>query len=158
MNVLEKIVQRKREEIEAAKSKRSQAELQAAIKDAPPVRDFVAALRQPGQVSLIAEVKKASPSAGLIRADFDPVSIAKIYADHGAACISVLTDESFFQGHLDFLKAHVRADIFKLMGGEPLLHPQLVPLLGRYLSVEAVGGSLTAADFQGVAPVKLPGA
>ncbi len=126
MNVLEKIVQRKREEIEQAKSRRSLAELQTALPDAPPVRDFVAALRQPGVVSLIAEVKKASPSAGLIRADFDPVGIAEIYADHGAACISVLTDESFFQGHLDFLRDIRKAVSVPVLRKDFLLDPYQV--------------------------------
>ncbi|WP_166830779.1 indole-3-glycerol phosphate synthase TrpC [Thalassoroseus pseudoceratinae] len=126
MNVLEKIVERKREEIATAKSKLSLTELQAALADAPPVRDFVAALRQPGQVSLIAEVKKASPSAGLIRADFDPVAIANTYADHGAACISVLTDESFFQGHLDFLRDIRRAVSVPVLRKDFLLDPYQV--------------------------------
>jgi indole-3-glycerol phosphate synthase len=67
------------------------------------VRNFFAALTSPGSIKLIAEVKKASPSAGVIRAEFDPVAIARTYAQHGATCISVLTDEPYFQGRLEYL-------------------------------------------------------
>jgi indole-3-glycerol phosphate synthase len=102
-DILEKIVTRKREEIAEAKSRCAKSELESRLAQAPPVRDFVAALRQADDMALIAEVKKASPSAGIIRADFDPVAIAKTYAEQGASCLSVLTDEHFFQGHLDFL-------------------------------------------------------
>ena len=103
--ILDKIVTTKREEIAAAKVRRPGAELRAQLADAPPPRDFLAALSKPGPIKLIAEVKKASPSAGLIREDFDPVEIAKTYEAHGASCISVLTDEPYFQGHLDYLSA-----------------------------------------------------
>lgn len=109
-NVLDRIVTQKWRDIEQARSQRSLAELQTAIASAPAVRDFPAALRAARHVALIAEVKKASPSAGIIREDFDPVTIATAYADHGASCISVLTDESFFQGRLEFLK-QVRAAV-----------------------------------------------
>lgn len=103
--ILEKIVVSKRDEIEAASTATPLEELRAQLRDAPPVRDFAQALRGAGGVRLIAEVKKASPSAGVIREDFDPAEIAGIYAAHGASCISVLTDEKHFQGHLDYLRA-----------------------------------------------------
>lgn len=104
-NVLTRIIDHKRGEIAEAKRLRPVEGLREQLAAAPPVRDFAAALRAKTDVALIAEVKKASPSAGVIRADFDPVVIAKTYERHGAACLSVLTDEHFFQGHLDYLKA-----------------------------------------------------
>ena len=104
-NILQEIVNRKRTEIESARSSRSVEQLEADLASAPEPRDFLAALQQAPRLGLIAEVKKASPSAGLIRADFDPVRIAQIYERHGAACLSVLTDEHYFQGHLDYLRA-----------------------------------------------------
>lgn len=109
MTVLDKIVATKWQEIDAAKAQVPEAELRAAIDDAPPVRNFFAAIADDPHISLIAEVKKASPSKGIIRADFDPVSIAQIYSKHGATCISVLTDKEYFQGDLQFLR-QIRAD------------------------------------------------
>ncbi len=114
VSILEKIVQTKRAEIERARSERPLDAVLRACADAPPVRDFVGALRQaagdPARgIGLIAEVKRASPSAGIIREDFDPVAIARTYERHGAACISCLTDEPFFQGRLEYLMAIRRA-------------------------------------------------
>jgi indole-3-glycerol phosphate synthase len=102
--VLDKIVATKRQEIAAAKQRLPGAELSRRLADAPPVRDFFGALAKKGPIRLIAEVKKASPSAGVIRRDFDPVAIARIYEQHGASCISVLTDETYFQGRLEYLE------------------------------------------------------
>lgn len=102
--ILDKIVAHKRDEIAQAKSARPEAELRAQLKDAPPVRDFFAALAADGPIKLIAEVKKASPSKGVIRADFHPVEIARSYERAGASCLSVLTDEHFFQGSLEYLR------------------------------------------------------
>ena len=127
--VLDRIVAVKRREIAAARERVSEAELQRRLADAPPVRDFFAALAQPGPIRLIAEVKKASPSAGVIREDFDPVAIAQTYERHGASCLSVLTDEPHFQGHLDYLTA-VRANV-----GLPVLRKDFV--LDTYQVVEA---------------------
>src|SRR5215475_7879761 len=103
-NILEQIVATKRREVEAAKAQLPLAELRDRAADAPPPRDFLAPLAAAGRVSLIAEVKKASPSKGVIRADFDPVEIALIYARHGADCLSVLTDEPYFQGSQEYLR------------------------------------------------------
>jgi indole-3-glycerol phosphate synthase len=105
-NVLQKIVAHKRQEL-AANSNQID-ELKAQVLDIAPPLDFVAALSAPG-VSLIAEVKKASPSKGVIREDFQPIEIAQAYKAGGASCVSILTDEKFFQGHLDFLTA-IRAE------------------------------------------------
>jgi indole-3-glycerol phosphate synthase len=105
VDVLEKIVAEKQSEIAAARRARPAESLVERLGTAPPVRDFVAALKSGFGMRVIAEVKKASPSAGLIRADFDPVAIATTYEEYGAACISVLTDGSFFHGSLDDLIA-----------------------------------------------------
>lgn len=103
--ILDKILATKADEIAAAKLRTPLDSLRSMVGDAGSTKDFEQQLRVgPGRVRLIAEVKKASPSAGIIRADFDPVAIAKSYAAAGASCISVLTDENYFQGHLDFLR------------------------------------------------------
>jgi len=110
MTILERILRDKEQEVADSRRRRPLADLRAHARDLPATRDFVGALRgaAPPHTTaprIIAEIKKASPSAGLIRADFDPVAIARIYASHGAAAISVLTDSKFFQGSLDFLTA-----------------------------------------------------
>ncbi|HEX5106138.1 MAG TPA: indole-3-glycerol phosphate synthase TrpC [Pirellulaceae bacterium] len=102
--ILEQIVASKRAEIERAKAAIPIAELRARLPDAPAVRDFFAPLAAEGPIKLIAEVKKASPSKGVIRADFDPVAIGRTYEAHGAMCLSILTDEPYFQGSLEYLK------------------------------------------------------
>lgn len=131
--VLDKIVATKRTEIDRVRAAVPEEELRAQLADAPPVRDFFAALAAGPPIRLIAEVKKASPSAGVIRADFEPVSIAKIYETHGASCISVLTDESYFQGHLDYLR-RIRASI-----GLPVLRKDFVLDTYQVLEARAAG-------------------
>ena len=106
MNKLTQILATKAEEVTERRARRSLSELDAI--DAGPVRGFAAALRakiDAGGFGLIAEIKKASPSKGLIREDFDPASHARSYAAGGAACLSVLTDAPYFQGHEDYLVA-----------------------------------------------------
>jgi indole-3-glycerol phosphate synthase len=126
--ILDRIVTYKRQEIESARRTQPDATLERLLDQAPPARDFRAAL-ETRDVAVIAEVKKASPSAGVIRADFDPVAIAGTYERHGAACISVLTDEPSFQGRLEYLQA-IRRTV-----GVPVLRKDF--LLDRYQLLQA---------------------
>jgi indole-3-glycerol phosphate synthase len=127
--ILDKIVETKRREVEEAKTSVPMETLFEKLKTAPPPRDFLAALSIGPPIRLIAEVKKASPSAGVIREDFDPVGIAKIYESRGASCISVLTDRQYFQGSMDYLR-RIRAAV-----GLPVLRKDFV--IDRYQVAEA---------------------
>jgi indole-3-glycerol phosphate synthase len=127
--ILDRIVASKRREIAAARAAVSDAELERRLASAPPTRDFQGPLEAAPDIGIIAEVKKASPSAGVLRADFDPVAIARIYARHGASCLSVLTDEPFFQGKLAYL-TDIRAAV-----DLPLLRKDFI--LDRYQLLEA---------------------
>lgn len=104
MTILDDILVKTRETIARDREACSAEQLESELTDLPPCRDFHAALADGDGVNVIAEVKRASPSAGLIREDFDPVRIAESYVAGGASCISVLTDEPFFQGSLDYLR------------------------------------------------------
>jgi indole-3-glycerol phosphate synthase len=127
--ILDQIVASKRREIGDNRRRTPDSALERQLPTAPPVRDFRSAVDVPGTVRLIAEVKKASPSAGVLRADFDPVAIACIYARQGAAAVSVLTDAPYFQGSLSHLTA-IRAAIDR-----PLLRKDFI--LDRYQLLEA---------------------
>ena len=127
--VLDNIVKKKLEEIATAKEAVSIDVLRQQLPVAPTVRSFFDSLAADGPIKLIAEVKKASPSKGIIREDFHPVEIAKTYASSGATCISVLTDESFFQGSIEFLR-----EIRKVVD-VPLLRKDFI--LDSYQLVEA---------------------
>ncbi len=107
-DILNKILATKREEIETGLKAVPLAEMQARAKEQPPARDFVGAIRAKiaaGKPAVIAEIKKASPSKGVLREDFHPAEIAASYEQGGAACLSVLTDRQYFQGSTEYLKA-----------------------------------------------------
>lgn len=103
--ILDTIIEHKRKELQTDQELIPLAKLKSKIVNLPTTKDFKQAISQPESISLIAEVKKKSPSKGIIREDFDAVSIAKTYAENGAAAISVLTDVKFFDGRLDYLTA-----------------------------------------------------
>ncbi|MEC9115648.1 MAG: indole-3-glycerol phosphate synthase TrpC [Planctomycetota bacterium] len=128
-NILDKIVAKKRKEIAESRARTPLASVQQSAAEAPSPKDFLGALQASQGIGLIAEIKKASPSQGLIREDFDPPSIAKTYTAHGASCISVLTDETFFQGSLSYLQ-QVRAVV-----DTPLLRKEFI--LDTYQIYEA---------------------
>jgi indole-3-glycerol phosphate synthase len=129
VNILDQIVTQKRLEVAALPPTAiTPAGLRAAVQRHGARRDFAAALRRPrrGRVALIAEVKKASPSAGVICADFDPVRIAKEYEAGGASCLSVLTDEKFFQGALEYLRRVRQAVGLPLLRKDFIIDPRQI--------------------------------
>lgn len=117
-DILKKIVEYKRGEVDAARSRRAYGELRRRAADMPAALGFEAALRRKssdGMTAVIAEVKKGSPSKGIIRADFGPVTIARIYEQNGATCLSVLTDQQFFLGSLEYLESIRKAVALPLL-------------------------------------------
>ncbi|MCC9607219.1 indole-3-glycerol phosphate synthase TrpC [Blastopirellula sp. JC732] len=135
--VLDKIVATKREEIDVAKEQYPAELLEKMLEKAPPVRDFFGALAAEGPIKLIAEVKKASPSKGIIREDFNPVEIALAYEAAGATCISCLTDEVYFQGSLDYLREIRKAVGIPVLRKDFILDPYQL-LEARVAGADAV--------------------
>lgn len=148
--ILDKIVVHKRREVAASRSAKPEGELERRLDRAGPVRDFRAALEAATGMAIIAEVKKASPSAGVLRQDFDPLAIARTYAEHGAAAISVLTDAKFFQGCLDYLQS-IRQAV-----AVPLLRKDFI--LDRYQLLEArlAGADAVLLIAEVLGPAELP--
>ena len=139
-DILSEIAAYKREDVRERKSARSQGAVEAAAKTASPPRGFRASLTRahaPGRLALIAEIKKASPSRGLIRADFDPPSLARAYEAGGAACLSVLTDGPSFQGADAFLTAARDATALPALRKEFLVVPWQVAE-SRALGADAI--------------------
>ncbi|WP_146533222.1 indole-3-glycerol phosphate synthase TrpC [Rubripirellula reticaptiva] len=149
MTILDKIIDQTRITIETDRDRVPASELESMLGDLPPCRDFHAALAAGDEVQLIAEVKKASPSAGLIRKDFDPATLAKCYEDGGAACISVLTDEPFFQGSLEYLR-QVRSAV-----DLPLLRKDFIIDRYQLLQARIVGADCVLLIAECLSPSEL---
>jgi indole-3-glycerol phosphate synthase len=165
MNILQTIVEEKRRELERLPpGSVTPRDLQSAVEIHGPRRNFAEALRRPkhGPVALIAEIKRASPSAGVICADFDPVRIAREYEAAGAACLSVLTDEKFFQGSLADLKAIREAVRLPLLRKDFIIDPRQIQeaiaggadailLIAAILSDDQLSQFLALAESAGLA-------
>ena len=148
MSVLQRICADKRTLVAARKRIRPLAELECAAAAAPPPRGFAAALRRAvagGGYGLIAEIKRASPSKGLIRADFDPPALARAYAGGGATCLSVLTDAPYFQGDDAYLVAAREAVSLPVLRKDFLLEPYQI-IEARALGADAVLVIIAAVD------------
>lgn len=137
-HILEKIVWHKEQEVAQMQASLSFAKLTSQVKEVPPAKNFLLALQSsPNHPSLIAEVKKASPSKGIIRANFDPVSIARAYERAGASCLSVLTDRAFFQGSFENLRLVRHGVSLPLLCKEFIIDPYQI-YLARATGADAV--------------------
>ena len=150
-DILETIVANTRRELRTRMKRRPIAEIEATLDDAPPVRDFAAALTAGKPVAVIAEVKKASPSKGLIREDFDPVAIARHYEAARAAAVSVLTDEKFFQGSIDHL-SQIRQSV-----ALPLLRKDFIVHRYQLVEARAAGADAVLLISEVLSPILLKG-
>jgi indole-3-glycerol phosphate synthase len=165
LNVLERIMAVKRAEVAASKDALPSAEVQARARSASPPRDFVAAMRHKiagGAAAVIAEIKRASPSRGILREDFAPAEIARSYEAGGAACLSVLTDRQFFQGRQEHLQAARAACSLPVLRKDFIFDPYQVHearamgadcilLIAACLSIEEMKGLEEAAAALGMA-------
>ncbi|HZM34742.1 MAG TPA: indole-3-glycerol phosphate synthase TrpC [Burkholderiales bacterium] len=136
MTILDRIVEAKRAEVASAKTRVPEHRLSELVREAPPPRDFTGALRARNP-AVIAEIKRASPSRGVLRADFDPASIARSYERAGAACLSVLTDREFFQGAPEHLRAARTACALPVLRKDFVIDPYQV-LESRAMGADCV--------------------
>ncbi|VAY89499.1 Indole-3-glycerol phosphate synthase [mine drainage metagenome] len=148
-DILSAIMATKVQEVAAAQVRVPLSQLKEQVFDAPPLRDFTAALMDKvrvGQSAVIAEIKKASPSKGVLRADFDPSAIARTYAEHGAACLSVLTDRQYFQGSVEYLQA-ARAACFLPVLRKDFLYAPYQVYEARCMGADAILLIVAALDL-----------
>jgi indole-3-glycerol phosphate synthase len=154
-DILRRILATKRTEIEAARARVPLAEMERRARAALPPRDFAGALRAKiaaGKPAVIAEIKRASPSKGLLRDPFDPAAIARSYADAGAACLSVLTDREYFQGAAEHLVAARAACELPVLRKDFVVEPYQV-YEGRALGADCIlliAAALEAGDMRGL--------
>jgi indole-3-glycerol phosphate synthase len=151
VNILDKIIADKRAEVSYRKSQRSLEQLKEQVRAKPKCRNFYKAVTRPNSrgINVIAEVKKASPSAGVIREDFDPVAIAQIYGKCGADAISVLTDEKYFQGRLEYInQIHKAVDL-------PILRKDFIIDLWQVYESRAAGADAILLIAEALKPGEL---
>ena len=136
-DILKEIIQKKKEKIILAKQQFSEEDLKIKIQGLPPARSFIEAINKPRTISLIAEIKKASPSQGVIRQEFNPADIAGIYQEVGVQAISVLTEEDYFMGNISHLSEVRNAVNLPLLRKDFILEPYQV-YESRYFGADAI--------------------